>query len=138
MNQPQGDSSTQTSRHTIVRQVKHIFSKILIAIWENLTNDQITQNVKHDSQKILAWFIIDYFSHNVDLKEQARKTFRPQSTADETVLAEQSDYVCELNGLMTYLSIDQQIYQVGQLALSQLIKIMLDNIQLQLTQHLKL
>ena len=60
---------------------------------ENLTNDQITQNVKHDLQKILAWFIIDYFSHNIDLIEQARKKFRQQITDDETVLAEQSDYV---------------------------------------------
>ena len=34
-----------------------------------------------------------YFSHNIDLIEQARKFFRPQSTDDETVLAEQSDYV---------------------------------------------
>ena len=29
----------------------------------------------------------------MDLTEQARKTFRPQSTNDETVIAEQSDYV---------------------------------------------
>ena len=34
-----------------------------------------------------------YFSHNVDLNEQAGKNFRPQSTDNETVLAEQSDYV---------------------------------------------
>ena len=44
-------------------------------------------------KKILAWFIIDYFSHKFDLIEQARKHFRPQSTDDENVLAEQSDYV---------------------------------------------
>ena len=44
-------------------------------------------------QKILAWFITDYFTHNIDLIEQARKTFRPQSTNDDTVIAEQSDYV---------------------------------------------
>ena len=44
-------------------------------------------------KKILAWFLIDYFSHKIDLIEQARKDFRPQSTIDETVLAEQSDYV---------------------------------------------
>ena len=87
------DSSTQTSRNTIVQQEIHIFSKFLNAIQENLTIDQITQNVKHDLQKFLAWFIIDYFSHNINLIEQARKIFRPQSTDDETVLAEQSDYV---------------------------------------------
>ena len=44
-------------------------------------------------QKILAWFIIDYFTHNLDLISQARKNFRPQSTNDDTVIAEQSDYV---------------------------------------------
>ena len=37
-------------------------------------------------------FTIDCFTHNIDLIEQARKTFRPQSTNDDTVLAEQSDY----------------------------------------------
>ena len=44
-------------------------------------------------KKILAWFIIDYFSPNNDLFAQASKNFRPQNTDDETVLAEQSDYV---------------------------------------------
>ena len=43
-----------------------------------------------------------FFSHNIDLIEQARKNFRLQSLDDDTVLAEQSDYVwdpewsCEL------------------------------------------
>ena len=73
---PQGDSPTQTSRHTIVREETQIFSKFFLAIPENLKNDQIKQNVKHNLQKILAWFIIDYFSHSIDLIEQARKTFR--------------------------------------------------------------
>ena len=44
-------------------------------------------------QKILAWFIIDYFTPNLDLISQARKNFRPPSTNDVTVIAEQSDYV---------------------------------------------
>ena len=44
-------------------------------------------------QKILAWFKIDYFTHNLDLISQARKNFRPQSTNDDTVIAEQSIYV---------------------------------------------
>ena len=47
-------------------------------------------------KKILALLIINYFSHNIDLIEQARKNFRPQNTDDETVLAEQSDYVWDL------------------------------------------
>ena len=43
--------------------------------------------------KILAWFIIDYFTHNIDLIAQARKNFRPQTTNDDTVIAELSDYI---------------------------------------------
>ena len=35
---------------------------------------------------------MDYFTHNIDLIEQARKNFRPQSNNDDTVVAEQSDY----------------------------------------------
>ena len=61
-------------------------------IRENFTNNDVSQNTKHDLQKKLAWFTIDYFTHNIDLIEQARKTFRPQSTNDDTVIAEQSDY----------------------------------------------
>ena len=75
MDEPQSDSPTQTSRNTILRQKIHIFLNFLYAILENLANDQITQNVKRDLQKILAWFIIDYFSHNLDLIEQAKKNF---------------------------------------------------------------
>ena len=93
MEEPQSDSLTQTSRHTIVRQEIHILSKFLHAFRENLINDQITQKVEHDLQKILAWFIINNFGHNIDLIEQARKNCRPQSTDDETVLAKQSVYV---------------------------------------------
>ena len=37
--------------------------------------------------------MIDYFTHNLGLIAQARKNFRPQSTNDDTVIAEQSDYV---------------------------------------------
>ena len=89
----ESDSPTQTSRHTILRQEIHIFSKFLHEIRENRTNDQITQNVEHDSQKILAWFKMEYFGYIIDLIEQARKQFWPQNTDDETVLAEQSNYV---------------------------------------------
>ena len=62
-------------------------------IRENLSKNEVSQNVKHDLQRILAWFIIDYFTHNIDVISQARKNFRPQNTDDDTVLAEQSDYV---------------------------------------------
>ena len=51
LDETQSDSSTQTSRHTIVRQKIHIFSKFLKAIRENLINYQLTQNVKQNLQK---------------------------------------------------------------------------------------
>ena len=95
MNEPQGDSPIQTSRHTVVRQEIHIFSKYLNAIREDLTKSEVTHHVKNDLEKILALFIIDYLCHNIDLIEQARKIFRPQNTDDETVLAEKSNYVSD-------------------------------------------
>ena len=51
------------------------------------------QNVKHDLQRILAWFIIDYFFHNLDFISTSRKIFRPQTSDDDTVLDDQTDYV---------------------------------------------
>ena len=91
----QRDSPIQTSQHTTVRQEIGIFSELLNAIRENLTSNEITQHVdvEHDLQKTLAWFIIDYFAHNIDLISRARTNFRPQDTDDETVLAEQTEYV---------------------------------------------
>ena len=69
------------------------FSAFLNTIREILTSNGVSQNAKHDLLKILAWFIIDYFAHNIDLIAQARKNIRPHSTNDDTVIAEQSDYV---------------------------------------------
>ena len=86
-------SPVQTSRHTNVRNEIAAFSAFLNTIRENFSNNEISSNVKHDLQKILAWFIIDYFTHNIDLIAQARKNSRPQSTNDDTVIAEQSDYI---------------------------------------------
>ena len=53
-----------------------IFSDYLNTIRENLTSNEVSQNVKHDLQKILAWFIIDYFTHNFDSISRAVKNFR--------------------------------------------------------------
>ena len=89
----QSTSPVQKSKHTKVRNELAAFSTFLDAIRENFTKNDVSQNTKHDLQKILAWFTIDYFTHNIDLIEQARKTLRPQSTNDDTVIAEQSDYV---------------------------------------------
>ena len=41
----------------------------------------------------MAWFIIDYFAHNIDLSSKSRKNFRLQNSTDHTIIAEQSDYV---------------------------------------------
>ena len=72
------------------------FQNFLNKIREDLSSNYITQNVKHDLKKILEWFIIDYFSHNLDFIKQARKNFRPQNTNDGTLSAKQSDYVWNL------------------------------------------
>ena len=84
-------SPVQTSRHTNVRNEIAAFSAFLNTIPENFSSNEISQKVKHDLGKTLAWFIIDYFTHNIDLIAQARKNFRPHSTNDDTVIAEQSD-----------------------------------------------
>ena len=69
------------------------YQHFLNTIRENFLNNEIFPNVKYDLQKILSWFVIDSFTHNIDLIAQARKNFRPQSTNDDTVIAEQSDYI---------------------------------------------
>ena len=89
----QSISSTETSKHTKVRNEITVFSTFLHIIRKNFTNNDVSQNTKHDLQKIIAWFLIDYFTHNLDLISQARKNFRPQNTNDDTVISEQSDYV---------------------------------------------
>ena len=89
----QSTSPTETSKHTKVRNEITVFSTFLHIICENFTNEDVSQNTKHDLQKILVWFLIDYFTHNLDLISQARKNFRPQNTNDDRILSEQSDYV---------------------------------------------
>ena len=41
----------------------------------------------------MAWFIIDCFTHNLELISQARKSFRTQNSNDDTAITEQLDYV---------------------------------------------
>ena len=79
---------------------KNIFSKLLDAIRENLTNDQITQNVKHDLQKTLAWFITDYFSHKNDFIEQTEKIFDHKVQMTKLYLQNYQTMYGTLNGLM--------------------------------------
>ena len=93
LKETQSEWPTQTSRHTTVRQEVCIFSKFWNPIRENLTCNKISQNVKHDLQKILVWFIIDYFVHNINLIALSRKSFRSQNSDDETVMADETVYV---------------------------------------------
>ena len=86
-------SPTETSKHLRVRHEITLLSSYLNIIKENFTKDDVSQHTKHDLQKFLAWFIIDYFTHNIDLIAQARKNFRPQNSNDDTAITEQSDYV---------------------------------------------
>ena len=59
-------------------------------------------------------FIIDYFGHNIDLIEQARKNFRKQSTDDETVQAEHSDYVWDPEwSYKLFINIQSDISDIG-------------------------
>ena len=78
-------SPTETSKHIRVRHEITLLSSFLNIIKENFTKDDVSQHTKHDLQKILAWFIIDYFTHNLDLISQARKNFRPQNCHHRTV-----------------------------------------------------
>ena len=71
-------STVQTSRHTNVKNEIAAFPAFLNTIRENFSNNEISPNVKHDLQKILAWFIIDYFNHIIDLIAQARKILDPR------------------------------------------------------------
>ena len=79
-------SPAETSKHTKVRHEITLFSTFLHIIKENFTKDEVSQHTKHDLQKILAWFTIDYFTHNIDLISQARKNFRPQNSNDDTTI----------------------------------------------------
>ena len=58
----------------------------------------------------MAWFIKDYFTHNLDLISQARKNFRPQNPNDDTAITVQSDYVWDLEwSHPTFINIPQSI-----------------------------
>ena len=106
----QSISPTETSKHTKVRNEITLFSTFLNIIKENFLKDDVSQHTKHDLQKILAWFIINYFTHNLDLISQARKNFRPQNSNDDTAITEQSDYVWDLEwSHPTFINMPQSI-----------------------------
>ena len=56
-------------------------------------NNETSQNVRPDLQKILALWVIDYFVHNIAFIAQSKKIFRPQSSDDKTLLSAKTDYV---------------------------------------------
>ena len=87
-------SSPQTSRQ--YQDLKEIFSHNFKC--DPLTDSEISQIIQIDLQKILTWFIIQYFQHNSNLILLARKIFRPK-TEDETILADRTDYVWTQTGL---------------------------------------
>ena len=58
-------SPVQATKQTAVRHEIAIFSEFLKTSRENLTSNEVSQNVKHELQKVLAWFIIDYFTHKL-------------------------------------------------------------------------
>ena len=69
--------------------------------------------MKIDSPRILAWFIINYFHHNLDLISQAIKKSRPQRN-DGTKLAYDTDYVWDPERSHVFL-IYQMISEVQRL-----------------------
>ena len=95
----QSISPTETSKHTKVRNEITVFSTVLHIIRENFTKDDVSQNTKHDLQKILEWFIIDYFTHNLDLISQISDLKIPM-----TILSFQNNQITfgTLNGLIQH------------------------------------
>ena len=72
---------------------KNIFSNFLNLTRENLTINELSQNVKHDLQNILAWLIIEYVVHNLDPISVERKNCQPQNSDDEILLTDETFYV---------------------------------------------
>ena len=91
-NEVLNESPSRTPRHAKVRHEINLFSQFLDSICEILTENDISQTSKIDLQRILAWFIIDCFVHNLGLISTARQNFRPQTSDDEIRLADQTDY----------------------------------------------
>ena len=48
----------------------YLLSQFLYSIRETFTDNELSQIIKTDPQRILAWFIIDCFQHNLDLQAE--------------------------------------------------------------------
>ena len=68
-------SPPHISRHALVKQKFNLFSAFSDSIRKTLTDIEISQIVEADLQRFLAWFIIDYLQHNLELSARARKIF---------------------------------------------------------------
>ena len=51
------------SWHAKVRQETNLFSRFLGSIRKTLTENDLSQFLNLDLQRILEWFILDYFQH---------------------------------------------------------------------------
>ena len=101
----QGDSPIQTSRHTAVRQEISLFSKFLSTNRKNLTKNEISEVFKHDLQKILAWFKIDFFANNLDLISVAKKNSNHKIQMTKPYWLTKHIRFGTLNGLIHHLLI---------------------------------
>ena len=101
------------------------FLKILNTISESLTRNEISQNGKHHLRKILAWFIIDYFVHNIDLLSKQEKHFHYKVQTTNLYWQMKQIRFGTLNGLIHYLLLYQLICQVKQFSRFPSIEIML-------------
>ena len=75
---------------------------------------------------MLAWFVIDYFVHNIDLMSLARKSFHHKIQTMKPYWQMKHNMFGTLNGLIHYLLIYQLLNQVKQLPQFQSIAIMLE------------
>ena len=76
-----------------MRKEIKFFSRFLDSVRETLTDNENSQILKIDPQRILSWFIIHHFQHNLELFSTARKNIRRQFLDDETILAKETDYI---------------------------------------------
>ena len=81
-------SPPQAYRNAIERREINLFSQFVDSICETITDIEALQKTKNDLQRLLAWFKIVYFQHNLDLIAQARKHYRLQGD-EETMLADE-------------------------------------------------
>ena len=68
-------SPPQTTRDSNERKEMKIFLKFLDTVRKTFNHTDIPAIVKLDRKKVSAWFIIEFFEHNIDPKEQTKNNF---------------------------------------------------------------